>query len=571
MGKKLAIPYIRMSTEEQLKGDSLRRQSELINTYAKENDLEVDWTTNYTDIGKSAYTGKNLAKEAGLGRFLGAVQAGVVKSGTALLIESLDRLSRKEVKTALKIILGILENGIEIHVLGEAEKTVYTEESDEKDLIIAIIILSRANRESKIKQERLSKSWENKRRIAEEEKKPITKRIPAWLEVRDGKFQVNQEKGEVVQRIIKMKLDGYGSNKIAYILNSEEVPVFGRGKKWHESYIKKIISNKALLGVYTAQKLDQDGNKEFVKEIGDYYPKLISKDDFNRINIKRDNKGRKSAYFSNLFTGIAKCKKCGSSMVMINKGSDSKGGKYLICSNVKTGKKGEDGRLCDNKASSYKDFERIILSHLDSLDIENIIDPDINNETVEEIKELELQISNITTVLNNIQKSIDESITENKGVVSSYLIKRETELTVELNDFKDQFNTKKIELNKSDLSRNNFYYNFKEIVGENYILRAKTNIELKLIIESMKIEVHGSYNKKVSEVDITLIGGYRIILLIDKNFLDNKENKVLTIPAKSDKPLKQRDLHLRESMNIFKTENSMFHNFKSKIIKDLTS
>lgn len=563
MAKKLAIPYIRMSTEEQLKGDSLRRQTELIDKYAKKHNLEVDWKTNYTDIGKSAFTGKNLAKEAGLGRFLGAVQAGVVESGTALLIESLDRLSRKEVKTALKIFLGILENGIEIHVLGEAEKTVYTEETDEKDLIIAIIILSRANRESKIKQERLSKSWEKKRKEAEEEKKPITKRIPAWLNVVDEQFQVDIEKGKVVQRIIKMKLDGYGSNKIAYILNDEAIPVFGRGKKWHDSYIKKIISNKALLGIYTAQKLDQDGNKEFVKEIDNYYPKLISKDDFNRINIKRDIKGRKSKYFSNLFTGIATCKKCGSSMVMINKGSSSKGGKYLLCSNVKSGTKNNKIK-CDNGLASYKNFELNVLRHLDSLDVKTIIDPTHNNEALDDIKELELQISNVTRILSNIHKSIDEAAKKD-GIVSSYLNKKEAELSNELKDFENQLNQKQIELNKNDISRNNYDLNINKIIGENYVLRAKTNIELKSIIEKMTIESHGNYNKKIVEVDITLIGGYRIIMLIDKTFIDNTTDKILTIKPNAT----QKELYLRSNMNIFKEENSFFKNVRLNKINEL--
>ena len=100
MSKRIAIPYIRMSTAKQLKGHSLQRQTDNINKYALENNLSVDWTTNYIDIGKSAFKRKHLEKEADLGRFLEALEAGLIKKDTILLIESLDRISRDEIQQA---------------------------------------------------------------------------------------------------------------------------------------------------------------------------------------------------------------------------------------------------------------------------------------------------------------------------------------------------------------------------------------------------------------------------------------------------------------------------------------
>lgn len=85
--------YVRFSSEKQLKGDSLRRQNELIDKYAKEKGLELDAEFRLVDLGVSAYRGQNL-KEGKLGRFLQAIREKKVCAGSVLLVESLDRLTR---------------------------------------------------------------------------------------------------------------------------------------------------------------------------------------------------------------------------------------------------------------------------------------------------------------------------------------------------------------------------------------------------------------------------------------------------------------------------------------------
>ena len=59
-----AYSYIRFSTLEQLKGDSLRRQTELSEKFALENNLELDKTLNLNDFGISAYDKSNITKGA---------------------------------------------------------------------------------------------------------------------------------------------------------------------------------------------------------------------------------------------------------------------------------------------------------------------------------------------------------------------------------------------------------------------------------------------------------------------------------------------------------------------------
>src|SRR5215467_1963131 len=94
-----AYSYIRFSTPEQAKGDSLRRQTELSERYAREHGLTLDDKLTFRDLGKSAFRGKN-AQEGELGDFIKAVEDGRIKRGSYLLVENLDRLSRQPARKA---------------------------------------------------------------------------------------------------------------------------------------------------------------------------------------------------------------------------------------------------------------------------------------------------------------------------------------------------------------------------------------------------------------------------------------------------------------------------------------
>jgi len=62
-----AYSYIRMSTDAKLKGDSLRRQLEASEKFAKKKNLNL--VDKLQDIGVSAYHGKNI-KSGPLEKFL---------------------------------------------------------------------------------------------------------------------------------------------------------------------------------------------------------------------------------------------------------------------------------------------------------------------------------------------------------------------------------------------------------------------------------------------------------------------------------------------------------------------
>ncbi|MGY4300574.1 hypothetical protein ACVWXN_008669 [Bradyrhizobium sp. i1.4.4] len=70
-----AYSYVRFSTPSQAAGASLQRQTEKAAKYALEHGLTLDTELNMTDLGVSAYRGKN-AHTGALGGFLKAVEAG---------------------------------------------------------------------------------------------------------------------------------------------------------------------------------------------------------------------------------------------------------------------------------------------------------------------------------------------------------------------------------------------------------------------------------------------------------------------------------------------------------------
>ncbi|WP_415926795.1 recombinase family protein [Mesorhizobium salmacidum] len=100
--KPLAYSYIRMSTDIQLKGDSLRRQTERSKKYAQDHNLQLVEDLRLEDIGVSAFKGDNVSSGA-LGKFLDAVKAGRILKGSYLLVESFDRLSRQKLNASVAL------------------------------------------------------------------------------------------------------------------------------------------------------------------------------------------------------------------------------------------------------------------------------------------------------------------------------------------------------------------------------------------------------------------------------------------------------------------------------------
>ncbi|EJZ22154.1 recombinase family protein [Rhizobium sp. Pop5] len=338
--KPKAYSYVRMSTDVQLKGDSLRRQTEESKRYCEENGLELVEDFKLQDIGVSAYRGKNVA-QGELGRFLTLAEDGLIPKGSLLIVESLDRISREKPQTAVALFLQILESGVDIVTL--TDRRVYKSGSaDVSDILLSVVIMARAYDESRTKALRVGAAWENKRRNIHDKK--LTQVAPAWLRLSEDRrvYDVIPERVEILKAIYNDADNGRGSYQIARKLNLDSVPTFAPSQGWHESYVSKLLTSRAVLGEFQPHRYIEGKRTPAGDPITDYFPAVISRDQFERIQAgravrKNRGSGRKGRNNINLFAGAATCGYCNGKMMIVDKGTGPKGGVYIRCDNARRG------------------------------------------------------------------------------------------------------------------------------------------------------------------------------------------------------------------------------------------
>lgn len=333
--------YLRFSRPEQMRGDSQRRQLEKARAWAARNKLTLDETLDLKDQGVSAFRGKNV-REGALALFLNAVKDGHVKPGDYLVLENLDRLSRDDVLLkALPIVQGIIAEGVSIVTLDPERVYSPLTVKDIGPLIEMLLSLFLANEESRKKAERVSQAWASKRARAGTHK--LTARCPQWLRLADnrGTFELIPDRVEVVRRIFRMAADGAGYVAITKRLNADGVPTFGNGKRvgqhWRPSSVKKVLASRAVLGEYQPHRM-RDGKRVPTGDpLPEYFPPVVPEADFYAARagkgLRAGRGGRNGAKVTNLFTGLLKDARDGSSLVLVEKGN----GPCLVSSAARDG------------------------------------------------------------------------------------------------------------------------------------------------------------------------------------------------------------------------------------------
>lgn len=373
--KTKAYSYLRMSTETQLKGDSLRRQLEASQAYAELKGWEL--VTSIQDIGVSAFKGKNVEQGA-LGEFIQSIESGVIEPGSVLLVESFDRLSRNDVLPAFHLFASILGKGLKIVTLADAQ--TYTSESVNQNpgqLFLSLGIMMRANEESEMKSRRLKASWQQKRKAVSSKK--LTSICPGWLvknKETDQFEELSERATETIRTIFDLCIDQeMGAYSITRHLNGhiEKYPTLGRSSHWQIPYIDKILGNPAVYGSFQPHKKDSGKRVPDGKEVENYFPEVISKERYLLAQAKikersRVGGGRKGEEFPNIFTKLLKCGNCGAPVSYINKGSQSRRNRYLQCRNSIAGYK------CNSPVWKYDDFEDMFLRFITEVDYSEVLD-----------------------------------------------------------------------------------------------------------------------------------------------------------------------------------------------------
>ena len=166
----LCYSYMRFSSIQQSHGDSIRRQTNLLNGWMgrhSEHTLDADLRI---DRGVSGFRGKN-ATEGALADFLTAIKSGRIKKGSILIVESIDRLGRQSIDDMYQLVRSILIAGVDLVTLAPERQLTKADLNDIVKIMEILVYASRAREESERKSERSISNWSAKREQAVKAKK----------------------------------------------------------------------------------------------------------------------------------------------------------------------------------------------------------------------------------------------------------------------------------------------------------------------------------------------------------------------------------------------------------------
>ncbi len=272
-----------------------------------------------------------------------AIERGQVEPGSMLIVESLDRLSREPPLDALDQMRAIVKAGVEIVTLADGQRYgLRSLRQGLEQLLVALVRMSTAHGELEQKSQRVREAWMEKKRRAAEQREALTKGGVGWCRIENKRYVPIPERADMVRRIFRELANGVGHSAIATRLNRDGIATWGRSHGWYPSYVKKILSNRAVLGFYQPHRKLHGRRVPEGDEIAGYYPQVVDNDLFWSAQAAASKRrvgggGPRGKKISNLFSHIAKCG-CGRPMIHINKGSNrDKVQRYLVCDAVRRG------------------------------------------------------------------------------------------------------------------------------------------------------------------------------------------------------------------------------------------
>ncbi len=350
-----AYIYSRISSKGQEQGAGLNRQRDVADEYCQRHGLTPH--ERHQDIG-SGYHGKQM--EGALGAFLYEIEQGNVEKGSALVVESLDRLGRENTIDALQRLITIIRAGISVHEISTG--TVYSSDNH-MTIHVALAVMERAHNESLMKSRR---SKDNIQRKYNNYKRGDVVRgtTPLWIDVTPSGLVLNHH-AKAVKRIFDLYLAGNGANSIAQTLKLERVPYMGVADGWNSNKVLSVLKSKSTCGYF-------ESSSGVV--IDDYYPACVSVSDFENATRLRSARGKgkaKTRKIATVLSGCVRCSCCGGSYTYVANSWVNKAGErtklgYLRCQNKAIGLR------CQSKSIQLNTIERAVLELLPGIDVNSV-------------------------------------------------------------------------------------------------------------------------------------------------------------------------------------------------------
>jgi DNA invertase Pin-like site-specific DNA recombinase len=278
---KDAVSYIRFSSKKQADGASLERQLAGTRKYCEENNLILNESLTFRDLGISAFRGDN--QEHGLGDLMRACDDGLIPRGSALVVEALDRLTRQRPRVVSTLLGRLLDDyGLEVHLTG-IQKVLYPESASASeegmDLLYVTMLAIRASEEQETKSDRLKDAFSRKRaKVAKGEELLETheNKLPWWVVFNEetGKLESPKERAATVTQIFEWAADKKTSPEIARKLDAMGTPTWcQRASRWCPSRIRRMVLSHKAEGVLESTERSKAAGHDF--RVEGYYPVLV--------------------------------------------------------------------------------------------------------------------------------------------------------------------------------------------------------------------------------------------------------------------------------------------------------
>ena len=375
--------YIRVSTEDQAReGYSIQAQRNKLEAYC----VSQGWNVVgfYIDDG---YSAKDLERPE-MKRMLKHIEQGLID---CVLVYRLDRLTRPVLD--LYKLLEIFEK---YNCKFKSATEVYDTTSAMGRMFITIVA-AMAQWERENLAERVRMGMQEKARQG----KWVINVAPYGYDIdrATDTLVVNQQEAVVVRKIYDMYLSGVGMRKIAVELNDSNVPTKS-GATWNDHKIRYILTNPLYIGT---MRYNYRVNKENYFKVENAVPAIISEEVFERaqkIIEKRKTAHPRSATSEFVFSGVAKCARCGAPLAgkygFSRRGEKIHRPRSYYCTKQRLG-------LCDQPNMSERFIEQQFLRFLRDVQFNEQLLDNVDNGNDEE-KQLQERQEWILNEIRAIEK-----------------------------------------------------------------------------------------------------------------------------------------------------------------------
>ena len=446
--------YIRLSKEDITKfkvfSESIINQIQLIEEYARENDIHID--KKYIDEG---YSGINFARPS-FEKMLKEIENNNIET---IITKDFSRLGREYVETSYYITRFFPEHNIRYIAINENYDS-FKKNNDSKEMMVCIkgiindrYIKDTSRKIKEVKEQKYEKGYYMGFIAPYGYKK---------IRAEDGKItlKIDENVCDIVKLIFQKTIEGISRKDIAELLNSLNVPspmkymkmTKSRGKmyadKWTEGIVYRIIRNITYTGnTYKRKSTKEDyrqKKRDYIRManrtiIPNTHPAIIDEITFEKANsmLRTNTKTNRLKSYKGYLDGLVRCGECGKPLNVSGRKKES--GKivyYFYCSDGKN-----KNKECSNtKAIFTNKLEDIVFEFL-STEIKNISEDKI-------IGEFNKFITNKRKIKNEIEMLKNEIEINKTNLKNLYLQKVSNQITMEIFTQKRKEISKQIQKNE---------------------------------------------------------------------------------------------------------------------------